>query len=99
MLKLDNLQTRSIRGQTKIQETPSKNSLLNVISNEEIHKTIINCPRDHKKNDVLSEINRRFGMPLYIPVITLIICFLLKSKRRKIDSKTIINIFIRLLLF
>jgi len=41
---------------------------------------ILNCPRDHKKNDVLSEINRRFGMPLYIPVITLIVCFLLNQR-------------------
>ena len=32
------------------------------------------------KNDVLSEINRRFGIPLYIPVITLIICFLLNQR-------------------
>ena len=35
----------------------------------------------HKKNDVLSEINRRFGIPLYIPVIALIICFLLNQRR------------------
>ena len=41
---------------------------------------IINCPKDHKKNDVLSEINRRFGIPLYIPIITLIICFLLNQR-------------------
>ena len=34
----------------------------------------------HKKNDVLSEINRRIGMPLYIPVITLIVCFLLNQR-------------------
>ena len=41
---------------------------------------ILNCPKDHKKNDVLSEINRRFGIPLYIPIITLIICFLLNQR-------------------
>tara|TARA_B100000700_G_scaffold320307_1_gene417300 strand:+ start:6762 stop:7913 length:1152 start_codon:yes stop_codon:yes gene_type:complete len=77
MLKLDNIQTRSIV-QTKIQETPSK-TLIECYFNKE-NKEILNCPRDHKKNDVLSEINRRFGMPLYIPVITLVICFLLNQR-------------------
>ena len=77
MLKLDNIQTRSIV-QTKIQETPSK-TLIDCYFNEE-NKEVLNCPRDHKKNDVLSEINRRFGMPLYIPIITLIISFLLNPR-------------------
>lgn len=31
--------------------------------------------------DVASEINRRFGMPLYIPLLSLISCFLLSSRR------------------
>ena len=44
------------------------------------NKIILNCPRDHKKNDVLSEINRRFGMPLYIPIITLVLSFLLNPR-------------------
>tara|TARA_B100002051_G_C16560052_1_gene547052 strand:- start:77 stop:892 length:816 start_codon:yes stop_codon:yes gene_type:complete len=77
MLKLNNIQTRSIV-QMKIQETPSRllvECYLNKGSRE-----IINCPRDHKRHDVLSEINRRFGMPLYIPVITLILCFLLNTR-------------------
>ena len=77
MLKLDNIQTRSIV-QPKIQETPSK-TLIECYFNKE-NKEILNCPRDHKKNDVLSEINRRFGMPLYIPFITLVICFLLNQR-------------------
>ena len=77
VLKLDNIKTRSIV-QTKIQETPS-NLLIKCYFNKGQQK-IINCPSDHKKNDILSEINRRFGMPLYIPVITLIVCFLLNQK-------------------
>ena len=77
VLKLDNMKTRSIV-QTKIQETPS-NLLIKCYFNKGQEK-IINCPSDHKKNDILSEINRRFGMPLYIPVITLIICFLLNQR-------------------
>ena len=76
-MKLDNLQTRSIV-QTKIQETPS-NLLIKCYFNRG-QQQIINCPSDHKKNDVLSEINRRFGMPLYIPIITLILCFLLNPR-------------------
>ena len=77
VLKLNNLQTRSIV-QTKIQETPSILLIKCYFNKEDIK--ILNCPRDHKKNDVLSEINRRFGMPLYIPVITLIVCFLLNQR-------------------
>ena len=77
MLKLDDIQTRSIV-QTKIQETSSK-TLIECYFDRE-NKKILNCPRDHRKTDVLSEINRRFGMPLYIPVITLIICFLLNQR-------------------
>jgi len=77
MLRLDNIQTRSIV-QTKIQETTSKNLLRCYLGEE--NEEILNCPRDHKKNDVLSEINRRFGMPLYIPVITLVLSFLLNSR-------------------
>ena len=77
VLKLDNIKTRSIV-QTKIQETPS-NLLIKCYFNKGQQK-IINCPSDHKKNDILSEINRRFGMPLYIPVITLIVCFLLNQR-------------------
>ena len=77
VLKLDNMKTRSIV-QTKIQETPS-NLLIKCYFNKS-QQQIINCPSDHKKNDVLSEINRRFGMPLYIPVITLIVCFLLNQR-------------------
>ncbi len=77
VLKLDNMKTRSIV-QTKIQETPS-NLLIKCYFNKGKEK-IINCPSDHKKNDILSEINRRFGMPLYIPVITLIVCFLLNPR-------------------
>ena len=77
VLKLNNLQTRSIV-QTKIQETPSILLIKCYFNKKEIE--IINCPKDHKKNDVLSEINRRFGIPLYIPIITLIICFLLNQR-------------------
>ena len=77
VLKLDNLQTRSIV-QTKIQETPSALLIKCYFNKHDIE--IINCPKDHKKNDVLSEINRRFGIPLYIPIISFNYLFLVKSK-------------------
>ncbi len=32
-------------------------------------------------DDVTSELNRRFGMPLYIPLISVIICYLLSSRK------------------
>jgi len=35
-------------------------------------------------DDITSELNRRFGMPLYIPIISIIICYLLSSR---IESK------------
>ena len=77
VLKLNNLQTRSIV-QTKIQETPSI-PLIKCYFNK-VNQQIINCPTDHKKNDVLSELNRRFGMPLYIPAISLLLSFLIISR-------------------
>ena len=35
-------------------------------------------------DDITAELNRRFGMPLYIPIISIIICYLLSSR---IESK------------
>jgi lipopolysaccharide export system permease protein len=32
-------------------------------------------------DDIKSELNRRFGMPLYIPIISIIICYLLSSRK------------------
>jgi len=32
-------------------------------------------------DDITAELNRRFGMPLYIPVISIIICYLLSSRK------------------
>ena len=56
---------------------------------------IIQCMRDKSKNkhncgrhreerkDVKIEMNKRFGMPMYIPVIGLVSCFLLSSRKDK----------------
>ena len=48
------------------------------------NKNTHNCRR-HEKNlrDTKAEINRRFGMPIFIPLLALISCFLLTSRRDK----------------
>ena len=38
---------------------------------------------DKNLRDTKSELNRRFGMPMFIPVVSLIACFLLSSRREK----------------
>ena len=45
-----------------------------------IENKLLNCPKDKSKIDALAEINRRFGMPLYIPCIALLCSFLLVSR-------------------
>ena len=42
-------------------------------------KKILNCPVE-EKFEVLAEINRRFGMPLYIPFVALLCSFLLINR-------------------
>ena len=32
-------------------------------------------------DDITAELNRRFGMPLYIPIISIVICYLLSSRK------------------
>ena len=42
-------------------------------------KKILNCPAE-EKIEILAEINRRFGMPLYVPFVALICSFLLINR-------------------
>ena len=43
-----------------------------------------NCNRGKENiNDTKIELNKRFGMPLFIPLISLICCFLLTSRKDK----------------
>ena len=74
-LLLSGLVTKSIVV-PKIQETSSKN-LIRCVTEKNTENTIVNCPHKKEKNDILSELNRRFGMPLYIPFISLMVSFLL----------------------
>ena len=66
----------------KIQENNTL-SLLNCIKpflDED--KTTLSEPQCRARiDDITAELNRRFGMPLYIPIISIIICYLLSSRQ------------------
>ena len=85
-MQMEGLKTKSII-MPKIQETSSKNLLECMLSKDQNIK-ILNCPKTDSKIDTLAELNRRFGMPLYIPSISLILSFLLisrnESKRKNV---------------
>ena len=76
-LNLFGMKTKSII-KPKVQETRSR-ILLSCLTKNQINKKILNCPSEGKF-EVLSEVNRRFGMPLYIPFIALICSFLLINR-------------------
>tara|TARA_Y100000590_G_scaffold453911_1_gene599777 strand:+ start:100 stop:1185 length:1086 start_codon:yes stop_codon:yes gene_type:complete len=80
-LNLSGLSTKTI-SEPKIQET-STLQIMNCITGRT--SAMHNCNDTKKfKKDVKIEINKRFGMPLFIPLIALISCFLLSSRRDKI---------------
>jgi len=81
VLNFSGLSTKSIT-QPKIQET-STLKILYCLLNKNI-EFIHNCSREKKSlMDNKIEFNKRFGMPFYIPVISLICAFLLSSRRDK----------------
>ena len=69
----------------KIQENNTL-SLLNCIKPflDEDKTTLSEQQCRARIDDITAELNRRFGMPLYIPIISIIICYMLSSR---IDSK------------
>ena len=79
-IKFSGLSTKTI-SEPKIQET-STIQIINCMKSE--NKNTHNCRR-HEKNlrDTKAEINRRFGMPIFIPLVALISCFLLRSRREE----------------
>ena len=82
-LVFDNLKTKSII-YPKVQET-SSTILLNCFFKKTTHNLLkghkdLRCYTKEERVDVLAEINRRFGMPLYIPLLSLLCSFLLVSK-------------------
>ena len=87
-LFFDNLKTKSII-YPKVQETSSK-ILLNCFFKKTTHTLIkgdkdLKCHTKEERIEVLAEINRRFGMPLYIPLLALLSSFLLISRE---ETKT-----------
>jgi len=79
VLNLYGISTKSI-SVPKIQETSTIEILLCIKNKYQAR----NCER-HKKAlmDTKIEINKRLGMPIFIPLIALICCFLLASRRDK----------------
>ena len=83
ILNFSDLTTKSIT-KPKIQET-STLRIFNCLRNKNVTFTH-NC--DRKKKTLMDnkiELNKRFGMPIYIPLISLICTFLLASRK---DKKT-----------
>ena len=66
----------------KIQENNTL-SLLNCIKPflDEGKTTLLEFQCRARIDDITAELNRRFGMPLYIPIISIIICYLLSSRK------------------
>ena len=80
ILDLSGLSTKSIT-EPKMQETSTIKILL-CMKNKDIN--IHNCNIDKKSlMDNKIEINKRFGMPFYIPLIALLCSFLLTSRKDK----------------
>ena len=82
-LFFDNLKTKSII-YPKVQETPSK-FLLNCFFKKTTYSLLeghkkLKCHTEEERIEILAEINRRFGMPLYIPLLALFSSFLLVSR-------------------
>ena len=76
VLNLSGISAKSIK-EAKMQETPSVIILRCLFQNEVMKH---NCDNSKKSlMDTKIEINKRFGMPLYILLIALISCFLLTS--------------------
>mgnify|MGYP006095365011 CR=1 FL=1 len=80
VLSLSGITAQSI-SEPKMQET-STIQILNCLQKKT--NAIHNCNNTKKSlMDNKIEINKRFGMPIYIPFISLICCFLLASRRDK----------------
>ena len=78
ILDLSDISTKSI-SEPKIQET-STLKILNCIIKKNVN--MHNCEQNKKSlMDTKIEFNKRFGMPIYIPVIALVCCFLLSTRK------------------
>ena len=78
-LSLGKISSRTIK-QPKIQET-SSNSLIKCFLKKNNSLVIDNCTENYKI-EVTQTLSRRLGMPLYIPLISIIISLLLINKKK-----------------
>tara|TARA_B110000438_G_scaffold291974_1_gene329653 strand:- start:240 stop:1325 length:1086 start_codon:yes stop_codon:yes gene_type:complete len=79
-LNLLGISTKSV-SQPKVQETSTIKILQCIIENDDVRH---NCNNSKKSlMDIKIEINKRLGMPIYIPLIALISSFLLISRKEK----------------
>ena len=69
----------------KLQETSTWLLIECIKQNNDIQidKNIINCPSSGIKKGATETVSRRMGMPIYIPLTTLICCFLIVSRKEK----------------
>ena len=79
-LSISNFSSRTIT-QPKIQETAS-NTLIKCMLVKKKTMILENCPFKNK-SVVIETLSRRLGMPLYIPLISIIVSFLLIYKKEK----------------
>jgi len=85
VLNFSNLTTKTIVTQ-KIQETSTFKIFNCMLNTNKLHflDDIHNCSEEKKSlMDNKIEFNKRFGMPIYIPLISLICAFLLTSRKDK----------------
>jgi len=80
-LSLINFSTRTIK-QLKIQET-SSSSLLKCMLGQKNKLSLSNCSANTLQVEVVQTLSRRVGTPLYIPLISIIVSFLLIYKKEK----------------
>ena len=85
-LDLKDLQTDTIKD-PKLQETPTFDLVKCMF--KENKKKILNC-EEHTKKEIITVLNRRIVLPLYIPIISLLCSFLLiknESKKNYFSNK------------
>ena len=84
-LAIDSFVTRTIT-QPKIQETSTILLLECLFEKNNLISLRSNCPFDKNKKDVIENLSRRMGMPIYIPLVSLFASFLLiKTKNKKFN--------------
>ena len=89
-INISGLSAKSI-SEPKLQETSTIN-ILKCLQDKNI--SMPNCEnKDLVKKDIKIEINKRFGMPIFIPLIALISCFVLTSRRERKNFKLRSHIF------